>query len=171
MRISELSTEHALIYRKLRLKALKEEAASFGSAYEEELSTPIINFENYLKQPNQIVFGAFEGEHLIGILTLIIKKEMKYAHLAKFTNLYVHEDYRELGISNSIMASAIMRARELKCEQIHLSVNIENKRAKSMYISFGFEIIGMEKEILKIAENKYIDEYRMALYFDEWKEA
>lgn len=171
MRIRELNEKSALIYRVLRLKGLKEEPASFDSTYEDEEQLTINDFEEYLKQPNQIVFGAFEEADLVGILTLSIKCETKRAHIAKMTSLYVYDEYKEQGISNSLIASAIMRARELKCEQIHLSVNIENKHAKSLYISFGFEIIGMEKEILKISENKYIDEYRMALYFDEWKEA
>lgn len=171
MRIRELNVENALIYHVLRLQGLQAEPASFDSTYEDEAQLKHTIFEDYLKEPNQIVFGAFDEHDLIGILTLVIKRETKRAHLAKLSNLYVHEAYKEQEISNSLIASAIMRARELKCEQIHLSVNIENKSAKNLYISFGFEIIGMEKEILKMGDDKYIDEYRMALYFDEWKEA
>lgn len=170
MRISELDATHATAFRDLRLKGLREEPTSFGAAYEQEVQLPFSDFEKNLMQKNRIVFGAFEEERLIGMLTLQMTTQVKQAHIAELMGLYVHDDYRGKGVSKPIMASAIMRARELKCEQIHLTVNIENKIAKSIYTDFGFEIIGMEKEILKIAQNRYIDEYRMALYFNEWKE-
>lgn len=171
MHIIELSAEQAEIYRALRLKGLKEEPASFSSSYENEVQDALIIYEEFLKNKNQIVFGAFEDIKLVGILTLSFKNQTKQTHIASFEELYVDQAYRGQSISKSMMASAIMRARDLNCEQIHLSVNIKNQAAKRIYTSFGFEIIGMEKEILKIAENKYIDEYRMVLYFNEWKEA
>lgn len=171
MRIQELNDEYTNDYRELRLKGLREEPTSFGATYEEEVSYPTVIFEEQLSSSSRIIFGAFEDEQLVGILTLTTNKEKKQVHLAELTGFYIHPEYRGRGMSKPIMASAIMRAKELKCEQIHLSVDIENTRAKNLYISFGFEIIGMEKEILKIAENQYIDEYRMALYFYEWNES
>lgn len=171
MHIIELNAEQAKIYRALRLKGLKEEPASFNSSYEDEIQDALIVYEKLLNNENQIVFGAFEDLKLVGILTLSFKNQTKQTHIATFGELYVDQEYRGQSISKSMMASAIMRARDLKCEQIHLSVNIKNQVAKRIYTSFGFEIIGMEKEILKIDENNYIDEYRMVLYFNEWKEA
>ena len=91
-------------------------------------------------------------------------------HIASIKGIYVHQDYQGEGISKPIIAAAIMRAKELRCEQIHLKVNVKNQIAKGVYTSFGFEIIGMEKDILKMPNHQYIDEYHMALYFDEWDE-
>ncbi|MBQ0138961.1 MAG: GNAT family N-acetyltransferase [Kurthia sp.] len=170
MRINELTLEHATIYRNMRLKALREEPYSFTEAYEDALELSFTEYENDLLDENRITFGAFEEDVLVAIVTLETTKKKKRAHIAQIVEMYVHSDYRGQGLSKPIMASAIMRAKELKCEQIHLTVNIANTRAKTLYTSFGFEIIGMEKEILKVSENKYIDEYRMALYFDEWVE-
>lgn len=170
MHINELTLEHATIYRDMRLKALREEPSSFSEAYEDALALSFDEYEQELSNKNRITFGAFEAGELVAIVTLQTTTKKKQAHIAQITEMYVHSDYRGQGVSKSIMASAIMRAKELKCEQIHLTVNVANTRAKTLYTSFGFEIIGMEKEILKVASNKYIDEYRMALYFDEWIE-
>lgn len=170
MRINELTIEDAMVYRDLRLKGLREEPASFTESYEDALELAFTEHEEQLKDPNRIIFGAFEEELLIGLTTLLTTKKKKRTHIAEIIEVYVHSEYRGQGVSKPLMASAIMRAKELKCEQIHLTVNIANKNAKNIYTSFGFEIIGMEKEILKLSEDKYIDEYRMALYFDEWVE-
>lgn len=170
MRISELTTDHATMYRDLRLKGLREEVTSFTECYEDALELPLTAYVEQLIDPHRIIFGVFEAGNLIAITTLLTTAKKKRAHLAEIVEVYVHSEYREQGVSKSIIASAIMRAKELKCEQIHLTVNVANTYAKNLYTSFGFEIIGMEKEILKISEENYIDEYRMALYFDEWVE-
>lgn len=170
MHMYELTKEHASTYRALRLNGLKEEVSSFGSAFEEEVEYPLSTFEERLSNPNDCHIGAFEGDTLIGIIGLFKKNTVKLQHIASIGGLYVHPKFRGNGVSKSMIASAIMRAKELQCEQIHLSVNVKNTVAKSIYTSFGFEIIGMEKEILKLPDNTYVDEYRMALYFDEWVE-
>ncbi len=168
--IIELTKDYAPLYRELRLQGLRENPTSFGASFEEESELPLSNFEEKILHPHRITFGAFESDELLSILTLEKSNLKKMSHISTLSGMYVHKAFRGQGISKPIMASAIMRAKELKCEQIHLSVNIENKIAKELYTSFGFEIIGMEKEIIKMTNGKYIDEYRMALYFDEWHE-
>ncbi|GEK34000.1 GNAT family N-acetyltransferase [Kurthia sibirica] len=171
MRMSELTSAEASAYRTLRLKALQEEASAFGASFEDEVTYPLSVFEEKLNAQNNYTIGAFEGHQLIGIITLKKQLFLKRAHISEIGGMYVHPDFRGQGVSKSIMASAIMRAKELKCEQIHLNVNIENKTAKNVYTSFGFEIIGMEKKIIKLHDGSYIDEYRMALYFAEWTDS
>lgn len=170
MKMYELTCADAYNYQKLRLKGLKEEIASFGASYEDEINYPLSKYKELLNATNKYTIGAFENDQLIGIITLEKQETQKMEHISLIGGMYVHPDFRRQGVSKSIMASAIMRARELKCEQIHLSVNIENTTAKNLYTSFGFEIIGMEKEIIKLQDGSYIDEYRMALYFAEWSD-
>lgn len=171
MRIRVLTKEDTQIYRELRLQALEHSPTAFAASYEEEVTYEPRYFENFLNNQNHIVFGAFEKEQLVGMVTLKTNTRLKLRHIASLKGIYVHQDYQGEGISKPIIAAAIMRAKELRCEQIHLKVNVKNQIAKGVYTSFGFEIIGMEKDILKMPNHQYIDEYHMALYFDEWDEA
>lgn len=119
-------------------------------------------YKERLGLETSFTFGAFEGEELIGIVTLVKETSKKLKHRASIFAMYVSHNKRGLGAGKKLMAAAIVNAKELKdVEQIHLTVMAENEPAKNLYASFGFETYGTEKHALKIADRYYDEEMRM----------
>ena len=67
--IRKLQPHESTIYREVRLACLKNAPQFFGSTYEEEILNPKFFFETYIEtdSPDHVMFGAFDGERLIGI--------------------------------------------------------------------------------------------------------
>ena len=77
MYIERISTRHLEQYKKLRLDALLERPESFSASYEEEVLMPDSKFEERLTHPDNITLGAFIGETLVGMVTLITSNRQK----------------------------------------------------------------------------------------------
>jgi ribosomal protein S18 acetylase RimI-like enzyme len=78
--------------------------------------------------------------------------------------MYVEPQYREQGLGKALLLALIERATK-ECdglEQIHLTVVSNNNSAKSLYVSLGFEVYGIEPRALKTDE-QYFDEDLMIL--------
>jgi ribosomal protein S18 acetylase RimI-like enzyme len=164
LQIRRLESNHAAIYRSLRLEALQGHPEAFGSSYEEEKEFPSETFENRLKEQNSFTFGAFENEKLIGVVTLVLEKKNKLKHRANIVAMYVDPEKRRYGIGKSLMLEAINKAKTIEgIEQIYLVVTSINEPAKKLYYSLGFETYGKDKRALKI-ENKYFDDELMVLF-------
>ncbi len=68
--IQTLQPDHCGEYRWLRLHALQTEGQWFGGCYEEEWQAPLeIWRERCRPDERQVIFGLFEGVHLIGSFT------------------------------------------------------------------------------------------------------
>lgn len=50
--------------------------------------------------------------------------------------------------------------------QIQLCVNVENTKARNLYLSLGFKPFGLEPRSMRVGD-KYFDEEHMALRLDE----
>ncbi|NDI33868.1 GNAT family N-acetyltransferase [Chengkuizengella sediminis] len=161
MNIKRLDSIHAEIYKKLRLKGLKNHPSAFGSSYEEEKEFTVEVYKSRL-QSESITLGAFKSEQLIGIVTLVKEKKNKLKHRANIYAMYVDSDYHGMGIGKSLMIEVIKKAKELdEVEQIYLSVNKENEAARKLYNSMGFETFGEDKRALKIGDTYYDEEHMM----------
>ena len=67
--IRKLQPHESTVYREVRLACLKNAPQFFGSTYAEEILNPKFSFETYIEtdSPDHVMFGAFDGERLIGI--------------------------------------------------------------------------------------------------------
>ncbi len=87
---------------------------------------------------NAIRFEAWHNERLVGVLSSYfndtVTKEGFINHIA------VKDDYKQKGISKKLMALCINYAKERGFLGIKLEVSLENKLARNLYESFGFEI-------------------------------
>ena len=90
MPIRRLTAEDASTYRLLRLKALRESASSFGSAYEDEEPKPIEHFRDSLDgSPERVYFGAFVDCRLVGCVGIERESGRKEHHKAFLRGMYV----------------------------------------------------------------------------------
>ncbi len=159
MEIKILEPKDAVIYRDIRLDALKSNPEAFSSSYAEEKEYPLENFENRLSFGHFFTFGAFVDDKLSGVVTLIIETKIKTKHRAYIVAMYVNPEMRKSGIGRRLMTEAIQMAKEMKeIKQIYLSVTSSNEPAKNLYKSLGFRTYGIDKNGLRVDGTYYDDE-------------
>ncbi|WP_432355823.1 GNAT family N-acetyltransferase [Sporosarcina sp. A2] len=164
MMIRQLHEQDAKNYRNLRLEALRVSPEAFGSTLEEEKDFPVEKYITRIQIKDSYTYGVFEQHELIGIITLVKEKLMKLSHRANIVAMYVCPEKRDLGIGRDLVNAAIHKARELEgIEQIHLTVVTSNQPARNLYLRLGFEVVGTEKQALKL-DDTYYDEDLMVLY-------
>jgi len=166
MNIRLLDERDAEAYRAVRLRALKNDPDSFGSSYEEEVLRPLEKFAERLKNTAySFSIGSFDdGGSLIGIVNFVRENRIKTAHRGNVYGMYVEPGFRGCGVGRSLLLALIERAME-ECEgleQIHLTVESNNKPAKRLYASLGFEVYGVEPHALKVSGH-YLDADLMVL--------
>lgn len=160
--------KEAKAYWKLRLTALKESPEAFLLTLEEELkrSSPIKKISTQLKDPFRITIGCFHDDELIGTVTLQREAYTKLKHKGNILLFYIKKEFRRQGLGKEMLQSVIELAIEHKLEQLTLTVVSTNKKATSLYESFGFQVFGREKNALKYNGN-YLDESHMILNLKE----
>ena len=163
MEIRTLSENDAAIYRVLRLEALRTNPEAFGSSYEETVARPLSATAERLRDPDAFTLGAFEGDALIGAVTLVRDQGLKMRHRANIYAMYVTPAARGRGVGRALMEEAIRRARQVPgLEQLHLAVVSSNTAARALYDTLGFVVYGQDPRTLKIGD-RYFDEDMMVL--------
>lgn len=165
MKVRRLTGEDAEEYWELRLEALKNNPEAFGTSYEEVIQRedPIERVKYNFKVKGNYTFGAFEGDKLIGMVTLAQEISTKMKHRANIFAMYVSPLGRRKGAGKSLMEQAIKQARETnEIEKINLSVVSSNESAKNLYLQLGFKVFGTEEMALK-ERDVYYEEQHMTL--------
>ncbi len=62
---------------------------------------------------------------------------------AHVLNLCVHPNYQRLGYGRRLLNALLMKAQDAKVDKVFLEVRPSNEAALSLYLSVGFERIGM----------------------------
>jgi ribosomal protein S18 acetylase RimI-like enzyme len=163
--IRTLEERDAEQYRRLRLRALREEPEAFGSSYEEQVDCSLAWFVERIRETEtRFTLGAFEGETLVGSVMFTRETGVKQRHRGVITGMYVAPEVRGRGFGRALLLSAIERGRALAgVEQIHLAVTTRNLAARALYVSVGFVVYGTEPHALKLG-GEYLDEDLMVLW-------
>jgi ribosomal protein S18 acetylase RimI-like enzyme len=167
MEVRRLTESDAEAFWNIRLRALRDNPESFGASYEEILERGIAGIAQGLRKrdaaPDDVTFGAFDGNTLVGIAGFRREEEAKRRHKGVIWGMYVPQELRGKGIGKVLLQAAIAYARTLPgLEQINLSVVLTNKEARHLFISLGFETYGMERQALKL-HDRYFDQELMTL--------
>lgn len=152
---------------KLRLESLQLAPTSFLSSYEDEKNNGPSFYENILKNKSNenVIFGAFVEDHLVGIIGIYQSHFKRLKHKATLWGIYVKPEQRKKEIAKKLMEVVINHARKkMKCLFINLCVGTDNKAAQSLYKSFGFIKWGTEPGSISI-DGKLFDEDHMILSF------
>ncbi|MEJ8548315.1 GNAT family N-acetyltransferase [Brevibacillus borstelensis] len=164
--IKTLSPKDAEQYIALRLDALKLNPEAFLTTYEETIQDKNLldTWKTRLTPtPSAFTMGAFIGDSLVAVATLIRESHVKLRHKASLVGVYSTPAQRGKGIAKKLISAMIEKARELDgLEQINLTVASENMAARQLYLSLGFQVFGTEKNALK-HNGVYSDEDYMAL--------
>ncbi|GAA0342933.1 GNAT family N-acetyltransferase [Bacillus carboniphilus] len=158
-----LGPQDAEDYRKVRLEALRQHPDAFAVSYEEEEVRPVSIYEERFQSNENYTFGAFDGDELIGTVTLLKERYRKLKHRANIVAMYVQSPHRSKGVGKKLMTAAIKQAKsEPDIEQVYLTVVQSNASAKKLYQSLGFTTFGIDSKALKIGQD-YLDEELMVL--------
>ena len=149
-------------YYELLKKAITDEPQFFRVAaidIEGEVFPTKDTFENF-------TLGAFsEDGELLG--TAGFKRDLfvKLKHKGLIFRMYVSEKAKGQGLGRILLQTTIERASQNQSlKQIYLTVVATNLRAKSLYLSEGFETFAVERNSIKMAENEFVDEDSMIKY-------
>lgn len=161
----KLNAEDSLIYRKVRLECLQKFPDSFGTRYEDEILKAELPFEKFLKENSQdeIVFGVFADDILIGICGFIREKRTKTRHRGEIVGMYIKPDFAGRNIGFELLKLTIEHAfADSEIEQITLGVVAESQSANKLYERVGFVEYGLLKNYFK-SGNKYWSQRFMVL--------
>ena len=123
---------------------------------EPETVYSVDELENKIKKPNdenKFVLVARDNGKFIGNLTA--RRSEKMRHTIEF-GLWLSPQYRNIGIGKNMILSMEKWGKELKIEKVCLTVFSCNEFAKNLYLKMGYEIIGIQKNQIKI-ETEYCD--------------
>jgi GNAT superfamily N-acetyltransferase len=158
MEICMLSADDAAVYREVRLAALRDHPTAFTTDYSEDAALSLDEFQSRLTPSDEAVsFGAFEGERLIGIATLVRPMRLRQRFRAIIAAMYVDPAHRRQGVAKELIARCIAHARTLDgLEEACLCVTVGNEGARQLYIDCGFEPDVTDPRYFKY-EGRYYD--------------
>ncbi|HRW10648.1 MAG TPA: GNAT family N-acetyltransferase [Caldilineaceae bacterium] len=155
--VHTLTAGDAAAYQPVRLRSLQEHPEAFGTAYEDEVQTPLDVIAKQLEATsNGFMLGAWQGENLVGIVGLHRSPRVKLRHRAGVGGMYIAPEARGLGIGKTMMQTLIGQAPTLEhLEEILLAVTVGNSAARSIYLAAGFEPSHIEKRYIKVGARYY----------------
>lgn len=169
MEIRFLNSQDVTAYRALRLQALGESPAAFGSSYEQEVRLSLTDFAAKIRPHDEVsgIFGAFdESDRLIGMLGFLRENRPKRSHIGSLWSMYVLPEFRRHGVGAALLDRALAHAQQLDgLRQIILTVTANNIAACSLYKSRDFVVFGLERDALFVDET-YFDEEHLVLHFN-----
>ncbi|MBK8542326.1 MAG: GNAT family N-acetyltransferase [Caulobacteraceae bacterium] len=97
-------------------------------------------------------WGAFDGDRLIGKLTIDALPYPSLAHTFWLHAVYVHPDGRGTGASGQLLRAAIADAQSKGASRVALWVNGANVHARGLYERMGFKQTGHVPGGIKVAD-------------------
>lgn len=162
--IRQLNEYDHIQYRQLRLEALLNHPEAFSSSYEEEVIEDASFFIRRLNQQHAYCLGAFDQEVMVGMAVFVPQERVKIHHMGDIFSVYVSPTYRKMNIGYLMIQNIIAYTKNLGyIEQIKLSVTSTNVDAIHLYQRCGFEIYGLDPNVIKINDT-YYDSSLMIFY-------
>ena len=147
----------------LRQRALRDHPEIYTSTAE-EWNVPVSYAVERIQ--SNTVFGAFDGEVLVGVVTLALsaRKAIKQRHKTEIWSVYTAPEYRRRGLAKAMMLAAIDEAKKLGFMAVTLSVADGNVDALKLYETLGFVRFGTEPGAIRMPEyGRLIDNHFLNL--------
>lgn len=150
----------------LRAESLRQEPMSFGSSPEDDRFGNLEALTEILRgQAEHVVFGAFDGSDLIGMVGLARPPKLKVRHHANIWGMYVNPAHRGSGHGAALLTACVEQARTWGVLQVNLGVSSAAPAARRLYERGGFQVWGTERRAL-VHEGQAADELHLSLHLD-----
>ncbi|MTW11771.1 GNAT family N-acetyltransferase [Pseudoduganella eburnea] len=144
-KVQLLSAEDAAQYRALMLHGYEHEPDAFTSEPDERAGLPLSWWEQRIKSPHTVAFGAFAGGELVGCVALEFSTRPKTRHKAHLIGMYVLDAWRGKGLGRQLVELALGYASQRSgIEVVTLTVTEGNAAAIALYEAAGFHSFGVE---------------------------
>jgi GNAT superfamily N-acetyltransferase len=140
MHIRQLTAEDLAAYRALHRYGMSESPLAIVDTAQTDAAHTDADVLETLKRGE--AWGAFDGDRLLGKLTIDALPYPALAHTFWVHALYVHPELRGSGASAALMRAAIDWARSRGATRVALWVNGENTHAHRLYARLGFRETG-----------------------------
>jgi GNAT superfamily N-acetyltransferase len=158
-RITPLTANDIDAWCALRAESLVNAPLAFAASPGEDAAIEALR-QQVGRGPQWIVFGAFDGEQLVGAVGVMREGRSKGAHKAHLWGMYVTPSHRGRGIGAMLLDAAVQHARTLGVDWLHLGVT--TAEARRLYERAGFVAWGIERDALR-HDGASVDDVRMAL--------
>ncbi len=160
MIIRRLTVGDLAAYRALHRFGMVEAPEGFVDVAETDAARPDEAVEAMLARGEG--WGAFDGERLIGKLTIDALPYPSLSHTFWVHAVYVHPEGRGTGASGQLIRAAIADVKSKGALRIALWVNGVNTHARGLYERMGFKQMGRVPGGIKIA-SAFVDDVLMTL--------
>lgn len=160
MIVRQLTAADLAAYRALHRFGIAESPQGFVDVAETDAARPDEVVEAMLARREG--WGVFDGERLLGKLTL---DALPYPSLARtfwIHAVYVHPEARGAGASTKLLQAAIDHARGKGARRVALWVNGVNSPARKLYERLGFQETGRIPGGIQVA-GEFVDDVLMTL--------
>jgi RimJ/RimL family protein N-acetyltransferase len=152
MHLRRLEPPDAALYRAFRLRGLLDHPDAFTSSFEEESQRPLADAEWRLSSASRVcLWGAFEGEQLVGVFGFEREPRLKNSHKATLIGLFVAPEFSARGIGHALVEAVMQGARDAGVSLLVLTVTEGNAKARALYARAGFKTIGIEPDAIRVA--------------------
>jgi len=163
MNIRQLTAADLAAYRALHRFGMIEAPMGFVDVPATDATRSDSDVEAMLERGEG--WGAFEGERLVGKLTVDALPFPSLAHTFWVHGVYLHPDARGSGASSALIRAAVEAARAKGGSRIALWVNGSNKHARALYERLGFVQTGRIPEGISV-DGERVDDVLMVLSLD-----
>ncbi|SDD68907.1 Protein N-acetyltransferase, RimJ/RimL family [Terribacillus halophilus] len=161
--IREAELKDAAALAQLRLKTDGETEYMDREEGEGYLSSK--DFEELIetdqKETKNLCLVAYVDEEIVGYCRCEGNKLKRLSHQVTF-GIAILKDYWGLGIGRRMLEMVITWSEEKKIHKINLSVLASNKRAITLYQTYGFIIEGCLKDDKRLSDGEFYDTLLMA---------
>jgi ribosomal protein S18 acetylase RimI-like enzyme len=161
-----LGPEDAPVYKVIRLEGLRLDPRSFLSTVEEESALTLDAFRTRLSTTDNATIGAFSGDQLVGIGTILRETRTRNRHKGDIVGIYVTPTARGAGVASGIMERLLAHGRALGLRSIRLDFEAENAPARRLYVRHGFREYGREPRAHLHDDGAWLDTTLMVLLLD-----
>lgn len=151
----------------LRREALDDAPLAFLAAPADDVGLVPVAVERFLgDREGQAVFGAYEGDELVGMIGIVRASKQKQRHVATIWGTYVTPRARGRGRASMLLDAAIGHARAWPVRQLVLGVTDAVPGARRLYERAGFRVWGREPDALEW-NGRFVAEDHMVLRLEE----
>lgn len=163
MHVRVLTVEDLRAYRELHRYGMTEAPLGFVDVAATDEARPDSEVAAMLERGEG--WGVFDGERLVGKLSIDALPYPSLSHTFWVHAVYVHPDARGCGASTALMHAAIESAGAKGARRIALWVNETNTAARRFYERMGFVETGRIPEGIRVGE-RYVGDVLMCLARD-----